>query len=63
MKAMPIRLAALLWLCAACGAAPAYAQSGDPGANDPSAGSPSGTIYEIPVDEGRGAAAPPNTRG
>jgi hypothetical protein len=42
---------------------PALAQSNDPTANDPSADSPSGTIYEIPLDDGRADAAPRTTGG
>jgi hypothetical protein len=47
-------LAAVLALAAL----PAAAQAQDPGANDPEAGSPSGAIYEIPLDTARGDAAP-----
>jgi hypothetical protein len=37
---------------------PAAASAQDPFANDPEAGSPSGTMYEIPVQGGRADAAP-----
>jgi hypothetical protein len=37
---------------------PAAGQIGDPAPEDPAAGSPSGTIYEIPLDQGRADAAP-----
>jgi hypothetical protein len=38
--------------------APAAALAQDPGANDPSAGTPAGTIYQIPLDTARHDAAP-----
>ena len=44
------------------GAGPAYAQQ-DPGANDPSGSSPSGAIYQLPVDSGRNDAAPRSPSG
>jgi hypothetical protein len=37
----------------------AFAQS----AGDPDPGSPPGTVYELPVDDGRRDAAPPNAKG
>jgi hypothetical protein len=38
--------------------APAAVLAQDPGANDPSAGTPAGTIYQIPLDTARHDAAP-----
>jgi hypothetical protein len=48
----------LLAAVLAVAALPAAARAQSPGANDPEAGSPSGAIYEIPLDTARGDAAP-----
>ena len=54
-------------LIAAAGVAAALAASAPAGAQDanqdPSPGSPSGTVYEIPLDQGRGDAAPRSAGG
>src|SRR5690349_17266241 len=39
-----------------------HARAQEPGSNDPQAGSPAGTIYQIPLDTARRDAAP-RTRG
>ncbi|MGH2945013.1 MAG: hypothetical protein ACRDPC_01875 [Solirubrobacteraceae bacterium] len=48
----------LLVALVALAAAPVAAQAQDPGAHDPEADSPSGVIYEIPLDTARRDAAP-----
>ena len=50
----------LIALTATIGIAPCVAQAQG---NDPGAGSPSGTIYEIPLDNARSDAAPRDRRG
>jgi hypothetical protein len=62
MTAKPTCLGLALCGLALMVSSPALAQSNDPTANDPSADSPSGTIYEIPLDDGRADAAP-RTKG
>ena len=52
----------LLAAAVALAAAPTVAHAQAP-TNDPEAGSPSGTIYEIPLDDGRKDAAPTGTGG
>jgi cobalamin biosynthesis Mg chelatase CobN len=52
------RVGSLVGLVCVAALMPATAHGQDPGANDPDADSPSGAIYEIPLDSARKDAAP-----
>jgi cobalamin biosynthesis Mg chelatase CobN len=52
------RVGSLVGLVCLAALMPAAAHGQDPGANDPDADSPSGAIYEIPLDSARKDAAP-----
>ena len=58
MRLRPHLLSVAVLAVSAAGPAPASAQTGDP-----EAGSPSGVIYEIPLDNARRDAAPTRTGG
>src|SRR3954449_4294863 len=57
---MQSRGTAALALVLALGLAPPAARAQDPEVHtDPDAGSPAGSVYQIPLERGRGDAAPP----
>jgi hypothetical protein len=58
-----ITIAGAIALVTALPASAAYAQAPPPGSDDPSASSPPGVVYEIPLDSARHDAAPRDRSG